>query len=113
MKKISIDYSVLERAENVAVIPVDFEWDDLGSWEAAARYMSLDDMGNASSGFHAGIDTENCVILSDDGVVGTIGLKDCIIVKTGDAVLVARRSDAEKVKQLVAELEKSEHREVL
>jgi mannose-1-phosphate guanylyltransferase len=113
MKKISIDYSVLERAENVAVIPVDFEWDDLGSWEAAARYMNNDEEGNASSGQHVGIDTENCVVLSEDGLVGTIGLKDCIIVKTKDAVLVARRSDAEKVKMLVAELEKSGRGEVL
>ena len=102
-----------ERAENVAVIPVDFEWDDLGSWEAASRYMEKDGSGNAVKGTHIGVETENCVILSEDGLVGTIGIEDMIVVKTGNTVLVARREDAEKVKQLVSKIEQAGHGEVL
>ncbi|TET37319.1 MAG: mannose-1-phosphate guanyltransferase [Planctomycetota bacterium] len=113
MKKISIDYSVLERADNVAVVPADFEWDDLGSWESVARYSRTDEFGNAFIGSHVGLETENCIIVAEDGVVGTIGLRDIIVVKSGRAVLVARREDAEKVKQLVARLEDAGQGDVL
>lgn len=99
---ISIDYAVLERAENIAVVEAPFQWDDLGSWQALQRLHGEDENGNTIIGSHLGIDTSGCVIRSGGNhLIATIGVKNCIIVHTPDATLVADKNDENAIKQLI------------
>ena len=103
----SIDYAVMERYDNVLVVEAPYQWDDLGNWSAVPRLMGEDDNGNTISGQHLGIDTEKSIIRSDDGhLIVTLGMKDCIVVHTPDATLVADRKNEPAIKQIVKELEK-------
>ncbi len=106
MKRISIDYALLEReAAHVVVIEAPFEWDDVGSWEALRRLRGSDEAGNTVVGRHTGIGTTGCTIYSDgDAVVATVGVSDLIVVHCGNATLVCRRADEEKVKELVHQI---------
>ncbi len=106
VRPISIDYALLEReAGRVMVIEAPFDWDDVGSWEALRRLRGFDPDGNTVVGRHAGIETSDCTIYSEgDAVVATIGVSDVIVVHCGNATLVCRRTDEEKVKALVQQL---------
>jgi len=102
MKGISIDYAVLERADQVSMLEAPFEWDDVGSWHALGRLRGTDGDGNTVDGPHCGIDTRDCIVHSTpDHLIATIGLSDCIVVHTPDATLVARKDDAESIRKLV------------
>jgi len=102
---ISIDYGIMEKADNVVVIPADIGWDDVGSWAAMQSILKRDISGNVCSGKHLGIDTENCVIYSPQKLVATIGIKDLIIVESAHALLVCPVERAQEVKTLVEKLE--------
>lgn len=105
LKKISIDYAVMEHAENVYMVDVPFEWDDVGSWAALDRVKKGDENQNVVLGRHQGIDTESCVIVgNDDHLIGTLGVKDLIIVHTPDVTLVAHKKDEQSVKQMIEQL---------
>jgi mannose-1-phosphate guanylyltransferase len=106
IRGVSIDYAVMEKATNVAVIEAPFEWDDVGSWQAIARLRGTDIEGNTIHGRHLGLDTSGTIVrTSDDHLIVTLGLKDCIIVHTPDATLVANRRDEESVRKIVKLLE--------
>ena len=105
---ISIDYAVMEKAENLTVVPFGAGWSDLGGWDAVWREMGPDATGVATGGDALAIDCENTLLRSETQgleLVG-IGLKDTIVVSMQDAVLVADRSRAQEVKQAVAALKK-------
>ena len=103
---ISIDYAVMEHARNVAVIEAPFDWDDLGSWRSLARLLGSDNNENTIVGKHLALDTTDSIIRSsDDHLVVTVGLKDCIVVHTPDATLVANKSQEESIRQVVKQLE--------
>jgi mannose-1-phosphate guanylyltransferase len=105
MKSISIDFAVLERADNLVVLEAPFQWDDVGSWQALERLGTSDEQGNTVVGLHLGIDTTGCIIRSsDEHLVATIGLKDCIVVHTPDATLVAPKNDENALRELVDRL---------
>lgn len=106
---ISVDYAVMEPAENVGVLPVDFVWSDIGGWPALWQIAEKDDNGNVIKGDVIALDTKNSYIRSDSRLVSTIGLKDVIIVDTADALLVASKDRADEVKAIVAKL-KAENR---
>ena len=78
LDSVSIDYGIMEKADNIYVIPGDFGWDDLGSWPALERIKKVDDKGNVVVGKHYGIDTKNSIIHSPNKVVTTIGMEDCL-----------------------------------
>ena len=106
VKSISIDFAVLERAEDVYVLEAPFEWDDAGRWQALRRLLGADADGNTVDGPFLGIDTRGCIVRSaDDHLIATIGLEDCIVVHTPDATLVARQDDENAIRQLVALIE--------
>ncbi|MEX0702543.1 MAG: mannose-1-phosphate guanylyltransferase [Planctomycetales bacterium] len=114
MKKISIDYAVLERAENVCLLEAPFDWDDVGSWGALPRLSGTNAAGNAIDGPFSGIDTRNCIVrTTEDHLIATIGIEDCIIVHTPDATLVARRGDEEAIRRLVDQLGQQRHERFL
>ncbi len=103
VRKISIDYGVMEHAERVSVIPVDIGWSDIGSWGALLDVLEGDGAGNVVVGELLAKDTRGCYVRSDR-VVATIGLADMVIVDTPDVLLVCPRSRAEEVKDLVNRL---------
>jgi mannose-1-phosphate guanylyltransferase/mannose-1-phosphate guanylyltransferase/mannose-6-phosphate isomerase len=98
---ISIDYAVMEKAERVAVVPVDIGWSDLGSWEALHEAADRDEAGNAVSGDVLAIGTSNCLIRSEGPLVAAIGVADLIVVATSDAVLVVPRAESQRVREAV------------
>ena len=100
MDSVSIDYGIMEKAEDIFVIPGSFGWDDLGSWPALERVKKVDDDGNVVIGKHYGIDTTNSIIHSPDKVVTTIGLDDVVIVNTEDAILICNKKRAQEVKEI-------------
>ncbi len=107
LDKISIDYAVMEHASEVMVIRAPFQWDDVGSWLALERRNPQDAQGNTVQGSHVGLNTKECVIVSDaDHLIATIGVNNLLIVQDGDATLIADRREEATVKQLVDELKK-------
>jgi mannose-1-phosphate guanylyltransferase/mannose-6-phosphate isomerase len=112
--KLSIDYAVMERTTLAAVLPVDFRWSDIGSWNAVWDVQTRDAAGNAIEGPAEVIDTTNSLIRSEDGVLTTvIGLDHIVVVATADAVLVMPKREAERVKDLVERLKTRNRTEVL
>jgi mannose-1-phosphate guanylyltransferase len=97
---ISIDFGVMEKSRRTCVMPADIGWDDLGNWESYSRYVPGDRSGNRVRGAHVGLDSRDCVIYSDKGLVATVGVEGVIVVVTDDAILVAGREAAERVKDL-------------
>ncbi|MCE5313889.1 MAG: mannose-1-phosphate guanylyltransferase [Armatimonadota bacterium] len=103
---ISVDYAILEHAQNISVIPASVGWSDLGSWSSLYEIMDKDEDGNAVIGDHVGVDTHNCLIHSKDRLVATVGLDNMIVVDTGDAVLILPSGRSEDIKALLEELKK-------
>lgn len=102
----SIDYAVMERYKNVLVVEAPFEWDDLGNWTAVPRQRGVDDNGNTIDCKHLAINTKNSILRSDDDhLIVTVGMEDCIVVRTPDATLIANRNDENAIKQVVKELQ--------
>jgi mannose-1-phosphate guanylyltransferase len=117
VEPISIDYGIMEGAGDVAVLPIDPGWRDLGSWNAV--YEEASRKRNKSEGSnvvdraeHLAIDTEGCLIRSAK-LVATIGLRDLIIVETDDAILVCPRDRAQDAKAVVNRLEETGREEYL
>ena len=105
-RDISIDYAVMEKAANISVVPFDGHWSDLGGWDAVWKEMGPDDRGVSLGGDAQAIDCDDTLLRSEtEGleVVG-LGLKDIMVVATGDAVLVADKSRAQDVKQAISVL---------
>lgn len=109
---ISIDYAVMERADNTAVVASDFGWSDIGSWKAISELYESDDSGNSIRGKAVMVDSTGCFIQGDKRLVAAVGVKDLVIVDTGDAVLVADRNQAQDVKEVVARLAELKHEAV-
>jgi mannose-1-phosphate guanylyltransferase len=101
---ISIDYAVMEKADNVACVRGTFDWDDVGSWLALARHTKPDRLGNVANGLLVARNSANCVVNSDTGIVAALGVKDLVIVRAGNAVLVADQKHLGQLKQLLAEI---------
>jgi mannose-1-phosphate guanylyltransferase len=101
---ISIDYAVLERTDAAAVVPVSFEWDDLGSWDAMERLLEADADGNPVLGDALAIDAADNVIASDDAHVSVVGVDDLVVAAYDDRVLVAPKDEAQRVREVVDRL---------
>lgn len=101
IRSISIDYGIMEKATNVFLVEGDFGWSDLGSWDQVYRLSDKDSNGNVKQGDVVTHQTSNSYIHSSDGVVAVLGLDDVIVVRSEDAVLVAKRDRSEDVKKLV------------
>ncbi len=105
LKKISVDYAIMEKATNVVVMPAEFGWDDLGDWNALERLLRSDG-GNVSVGRHVSIDTGGAILYTTNGadLIATIGLEDIVVVRTPEVTLVARKDRTQDIKQLVQHL---------
>ena len=110
----SIDYAVMERYDDVAVLEANFDWDDVGNWPSLARLRGTDESGNTIVGKHVGIETTGTIVHTDEShLVVTVGLDDCIVVHTKDATLVANRKNEEQIRNVVKELETRDWTEFL
>jgi mannose-1-phosphate guanylyltransferase/mannose-6-phosphate isomerase len=101
---ISIDYAVMEKADNCAVVGGDFGWSDIGSWKAMSELYESDESGNRIHGKAVLVESRDCFIQGEDRLVAAVGVNDLVIVDTGDAVLVANRDQAQNVKEVVNHL---------
>lgn len=109
IKKVSIDYALMEQAQNVVVADGAFEWDDLGSWTALGRHLKKDAEGNAVVGEFIHVDAARNVIFDARSKgkrtpIAVVGLRDAVLVQTDDAVLLAHKGQVQKVKELVRRL---------
>src|ERR1700675_3022029 len=106
---ISIDYAVMEKADNVAVVRGAFDWSDVGSWQAVSALSEPDASGNRGQGARVAIATRNTFVHAEDRVVATVGVDNLVIVDTPDAVLVAHRDQLQRVREVVSELKARGH----
>lgn len=110
----SIDYAVMEHYDHVVVLEATFNWDDVGSWQSLGRTNEKDDSGNTILGKCLSIDSSDNIISADgDHLIATIGVNNFVIVHTKNATLVADKSQEERVREIVKQLEDSEWDEYL
>ncbi len=111
LRKISIDFGLLEHARNVVVADGEFGWDDLGSWNALARHLRADPAGNVAIGEFIQVDAAHNIVVDartrNRTPIALVGQRDTIIVLSDDAALVAHKSQSQKIKELVRKLSAS------
>lgn len=110
---LSIDHAILERSEDLLVIPGEFGWSDVGSWDSIAAVYKKDKYNNIIKGRHIGLETNNIVVFGSDRLIATIGIDGLIIVDTEDAMLVCSKEKTQDVKKLVEVMKNSELGEFL
>jgi mannose-1-phosphate guanylyltransferase len=100
---VSIDYGVMEGAQNTCVVPVDCGWSDVGSWSALGAVVDAGDNGNIVSGRAVLIDSKDCIVFAEPGhMVGAVGVSDLVVVHTADATLVIPKHRAQEVRDILA-----------
>ncbi len=110
MEKVPIDKAVMEKAPNVRVLEVVYEWNDVGDWRALDALQTPDAQGNTIQGNVVTKGTRGSIVVSDDGgLVATLGVEDLVVVQSGGATLIARRDQLDQLKGLVEGLSKSGH----
>ncbi|MEM7038585.1 MAG: sugar phosphate nucleotidyltransferase, partial [Bacteroidota bacterium] len=107
-RNISIDFGIMERAENVYVIPSSFDWSDLGTWGSVYEHVEQDYMGNAVNGKVMAFDSANNMVRVNDSskLIVLQGLNDFIVVDTGDTLLICKKESEQEIKNIVAEVKK-------
>ncbi|CDG84593.1 mannose-1-phosphate guanylyltransferase/mannose-6-phosphate isomerase [Janthinobacterium agaricidamnosum] len=108
----SIDYALMEHTRDAVVVPADIGWSDVGSWSALWQVQQRDEAGNVARGDVYLDGASNCLVRAESRIVAVLGVQDLIVVETNDAVLVAHKDHAQRVKQVVDHLklhERSEH----
>lgn len=101
---ISIDYAVMERLDDLATLPLDCGWSDLGSWAALAEVLAADGDGNSGHGDVLAVDSRDNLLWAERGQIAVVGVSDLVVVRTADCVLVVPKERAQEVKRLVDQL---------
>ena len=109
---ISIDYGILERADNVAAVAADIGWSDLGSWESLAEILPKDKSGNSLKGNIVALDCRNTLIQAGRRLVAAVGLNDLVVIDTSDTILVCPKYRSQEVRKLIEIFKKKQRREV-
>jgi mannose-1-phosphate guanylyltransferase len=108
LKKISIDFALLEHAQNVVMAEGNFEWDDLGSWNALARHLKSDPEGNCAVADFIHVDAARNIVFDartkNKTPIAIVGLRDSILVQTDDVTMLAHKSQSQKIKEMVRKL---------
>ena len=107
----SIDYALMEKSDNVTVVPLDAQWNDIGSWSALYDIGTKDSNGNVIQGDVFTEDTTNTYIHSNGHMIATIGVQDLIIVDTPNATLISTKDKSQKVKNIVKQLQRQDREE--
>ena len=108
----SIDYAVMEKTDEAVVVPLDAAWSDVGSWAALHDVSDQDSRGNVLVGDVVVEDTDNCYLYSSGRLVTAVGLSDCVVIETSDAILVAPRDRVQDVKKLVNKMKEGDRGEI-
>jgi mannose-1-phosphate guanylyltransferase len=105
LPRISFDYAIMEKADRVLVVEADFDWDDVGSWRAVAKYFKNDEEGNAANCEITALESSNNIVFNPDGArIALLGVHNLIVVRTPDAILICHRHQAEKIKNLLGKV---------
>ena len=100
----SIDYAVMEKSSIVKVVPSDIAWSDVGSFDSLYEELPKDENGNTQNQNHISVDSKNNLVYGTDRKIATIDIEDCIIVDTGDALLISKKGSSQRVKKVVSKL---------
>jgi mannose-1-phosphate guanylyltransferase/mannose-6-phosphate isomerase len=104
VSSISIDYAIAEKSERIAMIPMDIYWNDVGSWDSIYDYYPKDDEGNVLKGDTKIFECKNSMIVSNNRLIVGIGLEDILVVDTDDVIMVSKRGESQKVKEIYNEI---------
>jgi mannose-1-phosphate guanylyltransferase len=102
-----IDRALMERSKHIFVVDADFEWDDVGSWDALARTFPADETGNVKVGPVSPLHSSSCIAYSEGIPIGLIGVEDLIVVATPEGVLVCHRDQAQRVREMLATMKET------
>ncbi|MDI6787479.1 MAG: mannose-1-phosphate guanylyltransferase/mannose-6-phosphate isomerase, partial [Planctomycetota bacterium] len=111
MPDISIDYAVAEKSDRVVTLPLNLYWNDIGSWDSLCDVLDKDEKGNIKMGDVLTVDTKDTLIIGAKRLISTIGLEDCLIVETDDAILIAKRGETQKAREVVNKLKEAGRKE--
>jgi mannose-1-phosphate guanylyltransferase len=103
---VSVDYGIMEKAEATYVVPGDFGWSDVGSWAALTDVWQTNQEGNTAKGTLLTLDSHGNIVYNDTGLTALIGVENLVVVKVLDTVLVCDKTQAQKVRNIVEELER-------
>ena len=109
----SVDYGIMEKADDIYTLAGNFGWDDVGSWLAVGRIKENNEDGNVVNGNVVTVNTKNCVIEGADKLIATVGLRDMIVVDTKDATLISTKENAGEIKKVLASLREAGKNEYL
>ncbi len=107
-KSTSIDFGVLEQADNIVIVRAQFNWDDVGNWNALERTMNADDRGNICTGEVEILNSNNNVVYSEKGLIAVLGVDDLVIVRTNDVTYVCSKRDTASIKSLIEKIGKND-----
>lgn len=107
LPNLSLDYGLLEKAENVAVVSADMDWSDLGNWDSIYAHLKKNAEHNLIHGDVVALDTHESLLWSSKGLIATLGVENIAVIQTEDATLVCHRNRSEEIKALVSRLQKS------
>lgn len=112
LPSISIDFALMEKADRVAMVPLDLSWSDIGSWENVYDFLQKDGNNNVTKGDVLAFETKDSLLFAEERLVATIGLDNIMVIETNDVVLVASKKETQKVKEVVAQLKNRGKKEV-
>jgi mannose-1-phosphate guanylyltransferase/mannose-6-phosphate isomerase len=112
MPNISIDYAVMEKSDRVVVLPLEIKWSDIGSWDSVYEILGKNGNRNVKIGEILDVNTKNSLIIGNKRLISTVGIKDLLIVETDDAILISKRGETQKVKDIVKQLEMLGRKEI-
>jgi len=113
IKKQTIDYGIMEKAERVAVLPVDIQWADVGNWASLRQLLPQDEHGNAIRGEAMLLDCQNNLVFADKRLIAAIGLEDLVVVDTPDALLICHKDRVQEVRQVVERLKENGRQDLI
>lgn len=111
MPNCSIDCAVMEKSNNITIVPFEFIWSDVGSWDAIFDVMNKDANQNVTMGNIHTIDTKNSLVIGDKRLISMVGLEDMVVIETEDALFLGKKGESQRVKALVEELKKQGSKE--
>lgn len=104
LQSVSVDYGIMEHAENIYTLPGSFGWDDVGSWLAIERINPTNEFGNVVSGNLITVDTKNCILQGGKKLIAAVGVEDLIVVDTDDALLICEKNSAGEIRKVLETL---------
>lgn len=112
-RSVSIDYGIMEHAENIYTIPGNFGWNDVGSWTAIESINNKDESGNVTSNDVIAVNTNNSIILGGKKLIATVGLDNIVVVDTDDAILICTKKSVQDIRKVVEKLSASNRHDLI